>query len=405
MGLQLNTEMQAQYEAFPYPERDPEDEAKRLITGSPSLPQEMDHYLWGGARDWSKPLKALVAGGGTGDGLIQLAQVLTSAGRPYEITYVDLSVAARRTAEARVAKRGLKGIQFETGSLLDARELGEFDYIDCCGVLHHLPDPQAGFTALSNALAPGGGIGLMVYAPHGRSGVYPLQSAFGRIGKGLPPEDKLRTAKAIFSRLPEGHPFKCNPHLVDHEQSDAGFFDLLLHSSDMPFSITDVFDVLSAAGLEAAGFPEPALYDPSDLLPKNVLPEGLSDVETAQLAEDLRGTFKTHTIYAVRKGKRLFPPLGQPSAVPILRGVDAGKLSRAVASSGEIRMKSGGVTHRHQIPKTAAPVIARIDGKTSLNDVRTSLGLDPIAFNMVWKPVENTLTGSGLLHYSKIVVP
>ena len=97
-------DVKAQYEVYPYPERDSADETSRLITGSPSWPQEMDHWLWGGVRDWSKPLKALVAGGGSGDGLIQLAQLLTSAGRSYEITYVDLSDAARKIAEAR-AKR------------------------------------------------------------------------------------------------------------------------------------------------------------------------------------------------------------------------------------------------------------------------------------------------------------
>jgi 2-polyprenyl-3-methyl-5-hydroxy-6-metoxy-1,4-benzoquinol methylase len=74
-----------------------------------------------------------------------------------EITYLDLSTAARRIAEARAAARGLSNIEFHTGSLLDAGDFGEFDYIDCCGVLHHLPDPQAGFDALAGALAPGAG--------------------------------------------------------------------------------------------------------------------------------------------------------------------------------------------------------------------------------------------------------
>ena len=101
----MTGEVEAQYEAFPYPERDPRDEVKRLITGSPSLPQEMDHHLWGGARDWSRPLKALVAGGGTGDGLIQLCQMLTSAGRAYEVTYLDLSTRARAIAEERARQR------------------------------------------------------------------------------------------------------------------------------------------------------------------------------------------------------------------------------------------------------------------------------------------------------------
>jgi hypothetical protein len=57
--------VKAQYEAYPYPERDPADEAKRLVEGSPSHPVEIDHFLFGGRRDWTRPFRALVAGGGT----------------------------------------------------------------------------------------------------------------------------------------------------------------------------------------------------------------------------------------------------------------------------------------------------------------------------------------------------
>ena len=75
----------------------------------------------------------------------------------------DRSAAARRIAEARAAARTLGNIRFVEGSLLDlpGSGLGSFDYIDCCGVLHHLPDPLAGLRALAGALAPGGGIGLI----------------------------------------------------------------------------------------------------------------------------------------------------------------------------------------------------------------------------------------------------
>ena len=50
---------------------------------------------------------------------------------------------------ARGKRRGLGNIRFLTGSLLDVAELapGPYDYIDCCGVLHHLPDPTAGMRA------------------------------------------------------------------------------------------------------------------------------------------------------------------------------------------------------------------------------------------------------------------
>ncbi len=47
-----------QYEAYPYPARDPADERLRLITGSPSHIDEVDHYVFGGRRDWAQPFRA-----------------------------------------------------------------------------------------------------------------------------------------------------------------------------------------------------------------------------------------------------------------------------------------------------------------------------------------------------------
>ncbi len=86
----------------------------------------------------------------------------------------------RRAPQARA----LSNIGFESRSILDlpGSGLGPFDYIDCCGVLHHLPDPAAGLRALLSVLAPDGGLGLMVYAPHGRTGVYMVQDALGPPG-------------------------------------------------------------------------------------------------------------------------------------------------------------------------------------------------------------------------------
>lgn len=394
----------SQYEAFPYPDRDPADETKRLITGSPSIPAEMDHWLWGGARDWSKPLRVLVAGGGTGDGLIQLAQMLSTARRPYRITYVDLSRAARDVAERRAKARGLDGIAFHTGSLLEAGALGPFDYIDCCGVLHHLPDPQAGFDALAGALAPGGGIGLMVYAPLGRSGVYPLQAAFSALFQGLAPVERLEKARAVFRALPKGHPFHANPHLVDHRQSDAGFYDLLLHSSDRPFTISQLVSALDRAGLALAGVPEPALYDPAGLMPDGLaVPDGLDPVDRMALAENLRGTFKTHVVYAVKQGAVVPPPMGRPDAIPQLRGTDPRALAKVVGRSGAVKIDTAAGKVRLTVPKAAAGPVAAVNGLRSLGDLARGAKLDPIAFNAVWAPVERALCGYGLMHYSRLL--
>ncbi|MEC3862467.1 class I SAM-dependent methyltransferase [Mesobacterium sp. TK19101] len=390
-----------QYEVYPYPERDPADEAKRLIAGSPSHPLEIDHFCFGGQRDWSRPLCALVAGGGTGDGLIQLAQVLTSAGRPYDITYVDLSKSARKVAEARAKARGLTGITFVTGSLLDAPELGRFDYIDCCGVLHHLPDPDAGFAALRGALAEGGALGFMVYAPYGRSGVYPLQEAFGALFDGVPPQDRLAQAKELVAALPEGHPFRTNPNLGDHRESDAGFYDLLLHSQDKAYDVADLLATLGRSGWRLQSFATPALYDLKRIAP---VPDGMADATQMAVAEKLRGCLRLHVAYAVPEGDTRTPAHGRNRTLrPHLRGVHARALAQAVAQGKPLPIAHSGVKTRVTLPRDAAPLIAGIDGRRSLNDLARATGMDPLRFGVLWGPVERELVDWGLMLYSNLL--
>jgi len=390
-----------QYEAYPYPERDPKDERKRLVIGSPSLPQEIDHFVFGGRRDWSQPLRILVAGGGTGDGLIQLTALLTKFGRPYEATYVDLSRASRRIAEARARVRGLTNITFITSSLLDAPDLGAFDYIDCCGVLHHLPDPDAGFSALRAALAPGGGMGFMVYAPYGRSGVYPLQEAFAALFGDLSPRERLKRAKAVYVRLPGGHPFKSNPNVNDHKNGDAGFYDLLLHSQDRAYDVTGLLATLERTGWALSGFTTPAPYDLSRIADR---PEGLDDALAMALAEKLNGTIRTHTAYAVASDAPRGPATGtNRSLVPHLKGAQAAQLARAAAAGQAITLSSDGLAEKLTLPKAAAPLIAAIDGRRSLAEIAALTKTDPISLGSVWARVESGLVPWGMLLYSSVL--
>ncbi len=391
-----------QYEAFPYPERDPAEEARRLVTGSPSHPLEIDHFVFGGRRDWSQPLRVLVAGGGTGDGLIQIAALMAQAKRPCEITYVDLSRAARGVAEARARARGLEEtITFHTGSLLEAPRMGPFDYIDCCGVLHHLPEPEAGFRALRAALAPGGGMGFMVYAPYGRSGVYPLQAAFGALFGDLPPRDRLRQAREVFERVPDNHPFKCNPNVNDHENGDAGFYDLLLHSQDRAYDVAQLLDTLAATGWALSGFTLPAIYDLGRFMDP---PAEMPQARAMALAEQLNGTIRTHTAYAVAADEARGPARGSNRAlVPHLKGVRARDLAGATARGQGVKVESNGLTDRIALPVEAAPLIAGIDGRRSLGQIAAQAGMDPIGMGALWSRVEAQLLPWGMLLYSDLL--
>src|SRR6201996_4547943 len=265
-----DAQLAAQYEAFPYPARDPRDEAKRLVVGSPSHLREIDYWVFGGRRAASRPLNALVAGGGAGDGVIMRAQQMASLGRAGQVTWLDRSAAALAVAQGRAAARGLGNIAWAQRPLLELPEsgLGPFDYIDCCGVLHHLPDPAAGLRALLSVLAPGGGIGLMVYAPHGRTGVYMIQEALRLLAPAdETPATRLDVAKRVMRHLPETAWLRRNGFLDDHiNGGDAGLYDLLLNPRDRAFTVRELEALLAGAGLRVVCWVEPLRYDPVPLL-------------------------------------------------------------------------------------------------------------------------------------------
>ncbi|WP_159994865.1 methyltransferase [Roseomonas sp. 18066] len=369
----------AQYEAYPYPERDPRDEAKRLIIGSPSHLREVDHWIFGARRPASQPLRVLMAGGGSGDGTMMLAQQLASAGRPGEVTWLDRSTAARAVAEARAKQRGLTNIRFVSGSLLDlpALDLGKFDYIDCCGVLHHLPDPAAGLAALAGSLAPGGGIGLMVYAPHGRTGVYMLQDALRLLAPDSEaPPARVDIAKRLWKQLPETAWLRRNPWITDHlEGGDAGLYDLLLNPRDVSFSVPQLAALIDGAGLRLRCFVEPLRYEPERYLPDPKLRARIATLgatERAALAESLAGNMGIHIAYVTRD-EALTPDWDNPAAVPILRELDGPTLAKGIPADGVLRVTFDGIRLGVPLPRLASAILARIDGRRSIAEIGAEL--------------------------------
>ena len=89
---QIAQKVQEQYEELPYPVRDPAEERKRLIRTELSDLDVINHYCFKGRRDFTDGFNVLVAGGGTGDATIYLAEQLKDTNAA--ITYVDISLAS-----------------------------------------------------------------------------------------------------------------------------------------------------------------------------------------------------------------------------------------------------------------------------------------------------------------------
>ena len=394
----------AQYEALPYPERRPADEAKRLILGSPSHLREIDHWVFGAARPRSRPLRVLVAGGGTGDATVMLAEQMRRFGQPGRVTHLDRSAASLAIAKARVAARGLTA-RFEAMSLLDlpASGLGLFDYIDCVGVLHHLPDPLAGLRALVSVLAPGGGMGLMVYAPHGRTGVYMAQDALRLLAPvGRPARERLDLARRTLRHLPEMAWLRQNRSVTDHlAGGDPGLFDLLLNPRDRAFAVPDVVELLGGAGMEVVCWLEPLRYDPDAYLPDPKLraaASGLSPAARAALAEAVSGTMSTHVVYAVRAGEAPPPPdFLADTAAPVAREVPGEELARRIRPDGTYPFMCEALSMAIPLPAAAPAILRAIDGTRNVGALRAVLEGRGVAFATAWPVVAGRLTTANLL--------
>jgi SAM-dependent methyltransferase len=312
-----------------------------------------------------------------------------------ELVQLDLSAASTRLTRQRLAARGLlvatgsggeadasasaptadnRAVRADgpltrllVGSLLTlpALRLGTFDYINVCGVLHHLPDPTHALQLIArHALAPGGGLGMMVYGTYGRSGVYETQAmlrllhARGNMSDDSAPYAAAHAAHATTDHAPDHAP-RTAPHHgtasaavpwsyaaraldaahliralpptaplrrnaavyasdeVAGRMGDAGLHDLLLHAVDTPFTWERVRALAAAADLSVAGALQPVLYEPDAWLhqcnglfaPCSAAPplrllrqriEQLPQQRAPAVAELISGTIRKHWVYLTR---------------------------------------------------------------------------------------------------------
>jgi SAM-dependent methyltransferase len=380
--------VQAQYESYPYPARDPADEVKRLIAGSPSHLLEIAHYLNAGHLDPGEPFRALVAGGGTGDATIMLAQQLVDAGvAAGTVTYLDMSTASRAIAEARAAARGLTNIRFVTGEIEAVGQFcpGPYDYIDCCGVLHHLAEPEKGLRALAEQLTARGGMGLMVYGALGRRGVYDIQEAMRLLADGDGDVDRLAIVRRLLEGLPQSHWLRRNPFVGDHFQGgEAGLYDLLLHRRDRAYTVPTLLSFLQAGGMRPVGFIAPAQYDPRHFL---VDPElgaraaALPIAEQWALAERLSGALTKHIVYVVSVGQSDDPVAcldkNWREMIPVFRDLDPAVVARGIRSGGELKADlAPGQPYRAPLPTLAPAIAALVDGRRTLGGICETLRAD-----------------------------
>ena len=167
---------------------------------------------------------------------------------------IDLSSSSLAHAATLKDKHGLANLTLHRCRLEEVASLGQtFDFIDCSGVLHHLPDPVAGLRALGGVLRPTGTIAVMVYARYGRAGLYMLREMFQVLGLGQTDAD-VAFVRETLAALPEGHPVHESLSGTQDVTYDAGLVDTFLHPQDRAYTVAECLDLVRQAGLSFMGW-------------------------------------------------------------------------------------------------------------------------------------------------------
>ncbi len=206
-------------------------------------------------------VQILDAGCGTGVGTEYLVHLNPQA----QVTGIDLSDEAINVARERCRRSRAQRVRLQNLSIYDVDQLdSHFDYINCVGVLHHLPDPIAGIQALASRLKPGGLMHVFVYAELGRREIYLAQQALALLQGGDRDNFKegVRLGRQLFQALPDSNRLvvedKRRWSLENHR--DANFADMYLHPQEVDYNIKTLFELIDASGLSFVGFSNPAYW-------------------------------------------------------------------------------------------------------------------------------------------------
>jgi len=251
-----------QYEAYSYPP--PIEDAAAFLRqwGPPTCdPKFAGIQLWPEGRP-RQELRILSAGCGSAQ-----APLIALNNPDCSVLGIDLSETSLAHTKRLRDRHGLKNLEVRQMSLLDVGALDRsFDLILCTGVLHHLPDPDAGLKALADVLDPAGSMALMLYGKAGRTGVYLLQDILRRLGAG-PDAEGLAMARELLKFVRPNHPLIATTGKLPHDLTeDAGIVDMLLHPQDRAYSVLEVMAFVEAAGLVFFGWNDNAPYCPDRFL-------------------------------------------------------------------------------------------------------------------------------------------
>lgn len=239
--------VQAQYEANPYPRW-------RMLDAPPV--QTLTEYLcllFPRLRRNPPAFPArpaiLAAGCGTGLQALRMARRIPDA----DITAVDISRASLAYGRRQAQAHGHEDIRFAQADILrlDA-SAGQFDAIECYGVLHHMSAPEAGWRVLRQRLKPGGVMRIGLYSHAARGPIRAVRELIDEWGI-APDKAGIRQVREHIAALPADDPLHQLCFSPDfYTVSECR--DLMFHVQEQQLDPGAIATILERLQLEFLGF-------------------------------------------------------------------------------------------------------------------------------------------------------
>jgi SAM-dependent methyltransferase len=262
----VSERVQALYEKYPYPSREP--------------CEALDPYV-----DYIKSLSSVSSDdtptfldAGCGTGSMVLGAALFN--RDWDIYACDFNPESLRMLQRDLDEMNLTNVTTRQVDLLDFPEdFGPergFDVIFCTGVIHHTAEPVKILKSLSKRLAPQGVLRLMVYADKGRADLYRFARAIQGIDewRDLDTENRLEAARGLMAELQNRGELDgfAPPSLrglfeSSHQIHPVEFADRYLHPHDSPYTLKLLCDHIEQAGLRFHRWFEARNWDLTELVP------------------------------------------------------------------------------------------------------------------------------------------
>ncbi len=257
-----------QYEENPYP--------RWHLADVPALqPTTLVDYLTKGLPALSARIvfphrpRVLIAGCGTGHHAILVAKQVPDA----EILAIDLSRASLAYASLRAEEAGVTNVAFRQCDILELPGSRDgFDYIECCGVLHHTRSPAEGLAKLTATLKPGGIMRLSLYSKLARRHIHEIRDLIGPIEDDLTKEEISSIRRQVLYEIET----RGWTHLLGIRDlhSSSGFRDMFLNRLEHTFTVPELSNLLLETNLK--------------FLRMNVAPEVLA-LYAKECPEDVQG--------------------------------------------------------------------------------------------------------------------